>query len=50
MTQLPPSAWNVQAALRCELGAIANSTPHAILATTYPELVRMTQGAPVEVS
>jgi len=28
----------------------AGSTPHAILATTYPELVRMTQGAPVEVS
>jgi hypothetical protein len=28
----------------------AGGTPHAILATTYPELVRMTQGAPVEVS
>jgi hypothetical protein len=28
----------------------AGGTPHAIFATTYPELVRMTQGTPVEVS
>ena len=28
----------------------AGGTPHAIFATTYPELVRMTRGTPVEVS
>jgi prolyl-tRNA editing enzyme YbaK/EbsC (Cys-tRNA(Pro) deacylase) len=28
----------------------AGGTPHAIFATTYPELIRMTQGTPVEVS
>jgi prolyl-tRNA editing enzyme YbaK/EbsC (Cys-tRNA(Pro) deacylase) len=28
----------------------AGGTPHAIFATTYPELVRMTQGTPVGVS
>jgi prolyl-tRNA editing enzyme YbaK/EbsC (Cys-tRNA(Pro) deacylase) len=28
----------------------AGGTPHAIFATTYTELVRMTQGTPVEVS